>query len=922
MTSAGYDPFNDDEPDTTTTPYGDAAHDYAAAGWQPLPLPARKKKDPPAGFTGYRGNAPTPAQIAHWIATAPGSNIGIRMPDGIIGIDIDHYGDKTGGDDIARLEADHGQLPATYTSTSRDDGISGIRFYRVPVGTRLPGSLSTSIEIIQPHHRYAVVWPSIHPEGATYQWTDPADEHLDEAPQIDDLPDLPWSWINALKVERPASIAADPATSTHVAAFVSDTAARVRPQALRGIRTSLENRTKGRHDTLVDRSCQVAREAAAGWYPAGEGFDLLEQWWRSVIDDPRRIESTEFADAIAWAVGQAAADPARVEQLRNESHHSQGIKPPPNVDPVTGEILDRAPMDTRAPRRPDIVHNGRQLDELADQATHALIANNDPPRLFVRSGNLARLREDEDDRPIIESLKADHCRRELAASANWYRVTKEGERTSTSPPLDVSATVLAAGEWDLPALAGVVELPVLRPDGTFAIEHGYDPSTRLYHWHRGTPYQTVPDNPTAAELAAAVALVDEMLCDFPWDSAADRANAWALLLTPLVRAVVGQVPMALVDAPEPGTGKGLLVEITALITIGRAAGLMAWPASDEEMEKKITAALMAGNTMIIWDNVEGMIKSPTLAAVLTAEAWQGRILGQSVMVMVPNRATQVATGNNIDVGGDLARRCYRIRLDAHQAQPWKRTGFRHPDLKPWVTANRQQLLHALCTIVRSWWQAGRPLAESISAMGGYTAWVRNVGGILQHAGVTHFLANLDEFHATADREAQAWEAFLNGWSDNYGEEPMTVAELITKMSDVYVGHKLREVLPEDLSGYWDTPGFSRRLGQALRRRSGRHYGHDGMHLVEMPRDRRQVAIYTVTTRPISLFAAGCEQHPAQSEAVTSTDATDAGSAGSVPSLRHEKSYPQGGNSYTGGPDQNPRNLTTRGSTDLAPDDLF
>ena len=261
---------------------------------------------------------------------------------------------------------------------------------------------------------------------------------------------------------------------------------------------------------------------------------------------------------------------------------------------------------------------------------------------------------------------------------------------------------------------------------------------------------------------------------------------------------------------------------------------------------------MAGNTVVVFDNVEGMIRSPTLSAVLTADNWQGRILGRSELTVVPNRATFAATGNNIDVGGDLARRCYRIRLDARQAQPWLRTGFQHTDLEAWTTANRGRLLHALCTIVRSWWQAGRPKADTLPAMGGYSGWVRTIGGILDHAGVGYFLANLAEFHATADREAGEWEAFLSVWFERYGEQSLTVSELITAMGDQYTGHILKEVLPGDLAGLVDRPSFAKVLGLALRKRSGRHHGPEGLHLAEMPRDRRRVAVFTVTNRSMRL----------------------------------------------------------------------
>jgi len=43
-------------------------------------------------------------------------------------------------------------------------------------------------------------------------------------------------------------------------------------------------------------------------------------------------------------------------------------------------------------------------------------------------------------------------------------------------------------------------------------------------------------------------------------------------------------------------------------------------------------------------------------------------LGRTEMAKdLPQRATWMATGNNLHVGGDLARRCYWIRLDAGMA---------------------------------------------------------------------------------------------------------------------------------------------------------------------------------------------------------------------------------------------------------------
>ena len=547
--------------------------------------------------------------------------------------------------------------------------------------------------------------------------------------------------------------------------------------------------------------------------------------------------------------------------------------------------------DDPGTNRPEIVHNGRQLGDITGQALQALEQANRPPALFVRSGQPARIRPDETGRPIVEALRPDTMRYHLAKTADWYRATKDAI-IATPPPLDIATAMLALEHWPLPALAGIVEAPVIRPDGTFHLEHGYDPQTRLYHWHNGDPYLPVPDTPTAAERIEAVAVIDDLLTDFPFDSQADRANAWGMILTPLVRPITGHAMMALVDAPEPGTGKGLLVSVTARIATGRSPALMPLPADDVELEKKITALIETGATIIPFDNVEGMIRSHVLAAALTSDTWAGRTLGKTQIVNLPNRATWIANGNNIDVGGDLARRCYRIKLDARQAQPWKRTGFRHTDLEGHVATNRTAVLHALCILVRAWWAAGQPPPTQPANVGTATRWAHTVGGILDHAGIPGFLTNLDQFHAQADSDAQAWLAWLTAWHEwkPDGDE-VTIAEIVEHMADSQWGAAMRETIPDQVVNRWGTPSFGKVLGKAIGAVAGRHYGECGYRVVAAGRNRRNVTLYRVsmaypggskTTDDGTTSVAG---DSSTSTFATVTDVTDV----STSILREEKS---------------------------------
>jgi AAA domain/Bifunctional DNA primase/polymerase, N-terminal len=179
--------------------YAAVSRDYQRRGWHPIPLAAGTKWPPPHGYTGLDGLTPSGADIAAWCEDRPADNVAIRMPENVIGLDVDDYGDKHGGDTLAEHEERLGPLPRTWRSTSRpDDPVSGIRVYRVPPGWTGVGALDGGcVEVIQRHHRYAVAAPSSHPEGRLYVWLD-ANTHPCEIPNVSDLPSLPQAWLDGL----------------------------------------------------------------------------------------------------------------------------------------------------------------------------------------------------------------------------------------------------------------------------------------------------------------------------------------------------------------------------------------------------------------------------------------------------------------------------------------------------------------------------------------------------------------------------------------------------------------------------------------------------------------------------------------------------------------------------------------------------
>lgn len=180
-----------------------------------LPLPYKQKEQPPTGWTGREAGYPKPDKIKQWLGEKKQQNICIRLAGvdkdyELVGIDVDDYwkGDKkkNGWDQLVRLQNQYGKLPDTWISSARTDGRSGIRYFRVPRGLAFRGKIDKDIEVIQKGHRYAVVWPSVHPEGGTYWWFPPGTVPSSAGRKIWngslfsawELPLLPEPWIDFL----------------------------------------------------------------------------------------------------------------------------------------------------------------------------------------------------------------------------------------------------------------------------------------------------------------------------------------------------------------------------------------------------------------------------------------------------------------------------------------------------------------------------------------------------------------------------------------------------------------------------------------------------------------------------------------------------------------------------------------------------
>lgn len=297
--------------------YADHVVEYAQAGWPCiLPVPPADKFPPPVGFTGAEGRDTDPLQLVQWAGTHAHSSIALRMPDGVIGLDIDHYDktktlpdgttatvEKRGAETLGQYESLWGPLPATWASTARGSargsGPSRILFFRVPA-QRYATKLDGDIEVIQRHHRYAVVGPSVHHDtGGFYAWYDPFGHPSDKVPGPLDLAELPDTWVQGL---AEGASAAGPSSSDHYSGHqlldqLSDDwraeCAHITNSRLLAVDEVNQVIAGSRHDTMTAKVHGVIIAAASGHTGVAWSIAELRTCWDALTSGENRGDEFE-----------------------------------------------------------------------------------------------------------------------------------------------------------------------------------------------------------------------------------------------------------------------------------------------------------------------------------------------------------------------------------------------------------------------------------------------------------------------------------------------------------------------------------------------------------------------------------------------------------------------------------------------------
>jgi hypothetical protein len=437
------------------------------------------------------------------------------------------------------------------------------------------------------------------------------------------------------------------------------------------------------------------------------------------------------------------------------------------------------------------------LDTITCKAWKALHElNKREERLFVFEGKLCILEKDDRNKVFPRIVGEVEMRRLLCQAAEWYvtRNSNDGPKKEKKfPKIEIIRDMIAHPSELIPRLKRIVFAPIFDKDGLLCDKPGYNKSANVYY-HEVQKIEPISEYPTVEEAKKAREFVLRPFADFPFVDAASRTHALCGLFLPYVRNMInGPTPLHVIDAPSVGTGKTFLGEIMTCSSLNSKPGsteVVKEPFDDDEFKKQLITYAKDMRQVLFIDNVLGTLRSPTLAMHLTQTCISGRLLGSNTSIHADFYWTWIATGNNIRVNDDVARRSVHIRIDAKQEDPYLEREFSIPDLRTWIVENRQEFIYAILTLIRFGLQHGSYSGKKI---GMFEAWSDVMGTILNGINVKGFLDNFKEFAARSNEEKDMWTAFVEAWRITHGKSEVSVAQIFPLIAGNDIPFKLHGI---------------------------------------------------------------------------------------------------------------------------------
>jgi hypothetical protein len=379
--------------------------------------------------------------------------------------------------------------------------------------------------------------------------------------------------------------------------------------------------------------------------------------------------------------------------------------------------------------------------------------------------------------PSIVPASAQALTRELSAVATWEKFDGRAARWAPIDPPQRHISILcdAQSYRHLKPLAGVARQPYFREaDGVLITQPGYDEISKRFgvfdpmHFHLPEP------TPDAARMA--MRLLEDLLSEFHFTAATDKAAALSAIFTAVVRPTLAYAPGYHVMAPVSGSGKTYLCELIGAFGGPGGNAKVSYPTSSEEATKVILSLLLTGPAVIEFDDMDSdWTPHGTIKRMLTADQITDRILGVSKTATVSTRTLFLGSGNNVGPVRDLLRRVVTIHVDPRCATPATMTYKGLPIER--IRKNRGKYVAAVLTIIEAWRRAGSPraAADNIVTYGG--AWSDYCRHPLMWLGQPDPATALIE-QVRHDPDGDALAGLLRAWHTEFGSVPTTVRRAV------------------------------------------------------------------------------------------------------------------------------------------------
>lgn len=299
-----------------------------------------------------------------------------------------------------------------------------------------------------------------------------------------------------------------------------------------------------------------------------------------------------------------------------------------------------------------------------------------------------------------------------------------------------------------------VRMPILRRDGRIELlPYGYDAEARIFTVQSEIQIDEAMtlEAPADGTRRGARDVINDLVREFPFgdykeDTPANReagtvglsrskavhvANMVSLFAAGLMHELNYRLHFCYV-ANAQRSGKTLLAK-TAIVPIFGPAQATPKPESEDDLRKQLTTAAQCAAPYLFLDDLDGLLRSQSLNAFMTAPTWTDRKMGSHEKMVATKETVVIITGNNLSLSTDIANRTLRCNLYTEEFDAQSRTIQRVIDeeylARPGV---RGEILSALWAFIREWDRAGRPKGKRV--LRGFEQWCEVFGGIVIAAG--------------------------------------------------------------------------------------------------------------------------------------------------------------------------------------------